>query len=459
MKKTLFSLLLAFWGSSITVCFAAGSFGFEAEYRADYSDNALQDEEDQDKVEELTNNYRVSASGLYRGSRNESSFVANLELIDYTDDTAEDVALSSFIGASEFALTRRSVSWIFVDALGYYDNEPSLGLKKRDLDRVNFFLTGPKIRYDLDSDTELGFSLYYLNRDRQGEQEDYNQYDARLSWEFQPSNRSALGLELRSEHTQFVDQSFDTDYSISSLISFYQYRTLANTYSIALGGTYLERLDGEQQETSGSFDAEWDHAFTRRSRMQLSAGYNLSDESILTTSAISGDGTFDQDDEGLFYESSLSARYSFDGIYADFNFGLTARSLEFIGDNAGAASFNNDHESYALNAGYLRYIGRYNTLELGFSAEHKQYIEEDFDETLFVSKVIFGREIGRTLKLNLGLELQQGSGNVPRANTVSEEQEYDEFLVTLGILWEPRRIKQANRQQSNAFDLGLIGSR
>ncbi len=436
----------------------AGSLGMDAEYRADYSTNTFQDEIEDDQLEELTHNYRVSFFGATSGAKSQSNFIANLEYIDYQDDTDDDVALTSFIGSSEIAISTRSLSWIFVDALGYFDPSPRLSFNQRDRERVNYFLTGPKFKYAIDSDSEVGTRLFYINQDRIGSANDYDQFNFNAYWDQAKSLRDNWGVEVLHRQRKHPTNNTSPDFTLSDLSTYYRRRTQSDRYIISVGATLLdEQDDARENEVSGNFNLGWEHLFTRRVGIETSGGINLRDDMVLSTPAISSTGTFEQDDQtGLFYEKSLESRAFYTGVYSQIEIGIEGRSLDYINNGQGNLLLDNDQNTYRLFSKYQRFIGRTMTFDLGLEAEQRDYSDNDFEESLLTANASLNRKLARTLDLQFELQFLRGISNLPLETLASEEREFDEYIFSIGLFWEPSSSRVTSRESSEFFDLSLI---
>lgn len=435
--------------------YAAG-VGYDAEYRADYTDNVFLAQGDEDKIDELTHNYRVSLFGDISKGKAQANFIANLEYKDYQDDTSDDRALSSFIGVSEIALTSRSLSWIIADALGYYDPDPGLRFDTRDQQRVNYFMTGPVMSYAIGANNDINGKLLYTNHDRAGETEDFDKVNASLGWSKYLNNRVNIGLDLDHILMLYKPDASRGDYTTTELKGLYRRAGAVNSFDLSVGATHLETEDAAS-ESSGTFNALWEHLFTRRFGSDLEAGYNLTEGSVLNDTQLNATGQFDSSDEsGLFYESMAGARLFYRGIRSDVDFGLEGRQLEYV-DGPQETSFqNNDHDTYRGYLNWRRLSGRALTFKAGFEAAQKNYVEGGYQDTLYTSELGLDYAVNRNLDLTSGIEYAIGESDLPAADGSVGLREYDEFQVSVGLHWDPFKRRRAAEIDTSFADLGLI---
>ena len=434
----------------------AAGVGYDAEYRADYTDNAFLAQGDEEKVDELTHNYRVSLFGDLSAGKAQTQFVANLEYKDYQDDLSEDTALSSFIGVSEIALTSRTLSWIVADALGYYDSDPGLRFDSRNQERVNYFMTGPVLSYAIGANNDINGKLLYTNHDREGDDEDYDKVNANLGWSKYLNNRENIGLDL--DHTLMVykDGAERGDYTTTDLKALYRRGGVADSYQLSVGVTHLETENGST-DTSGVFNALWEHLFTRRVGSDLEAGYNLTEASVLNDTRLNATGQFDSADEsGLFYESMAAARLFYRGIRSEVAFGLEARQLEYV-DGPQVTSFQeNDHNTYRSYLDLTRLAGRSLTFKAGFEAAQKDYVDSGYTDTLYTTELGLDYALNRSLDLTTGIEYFVGESDLPAADGTEGLRDYDEFQATIGLHWDPFKRRRSVELDTSFADLGLI---
>ena len=432
-----------------------GMIGYDAEYRADYTDNAFQSQSNENKVDELTHNYRLSFFGNLTGSRSKSDFIATMEYRDYQDDTSSDKALSSFLGSSEIALTSRTLSWYVADALGYFDSDPNLRFNTRDQERVNYFVTGPKVLYSIAADKDVGGKLFYTNHNRDGRDLDYDKLNLDMFWDQYLNIRDNWGVSLEHTLMLYPDEADRGDYTITDLNTYFTRKTQANIYSFTVGVSYLQTED-EKDDTSANFDVSLDHLFTRRTGLLLEAGYNLSDESVLQDTQLTQTGQFEATDEsGLFYESRLGAKYYYKGVRSDFDFGGEARELEYVDGPQQSALLQNDHYTYSLYTNYKRFVGRSLDVGIGLEAGHKDYIDSEFEDTLYTTTLTMDYVMSRSLDLETKVEYFQGEGNLPSADGSTGDRSYDEYLISVGLHWDPYKSRRS-RNEIDAFDLSVI---
>ncbi len=433
----------------------AATIGYDAEYRADYSDNALQSDSSEKKLEEFTNNYRLSFFGDLSAARARTHFVANLEFVDYRDDTSDDQALSSFIGSSEIALTSRTLSWVVVDALGYFDTDPGLKFNRRNQERVNYFLTGPKLQYAVGADTDIGAKLFYTNHNRDGRDEDYNQLNFATFWDQFLNVRDNWGIRLDHTLMLYQEEAERADYTITDLKTYFTRKAPSNVYNLSVGVSYLQ-TEEEETDSSGNFNAEWDHLFTRRMGLVLDSGYNLTDESVLNDTRIISSGEFKSNFErGLFYESQVAAKYYYKGVSNDLDFGVRGRALRYVDGPQLTQSLQNDHKTYTVFTNFRRFIGRSLELSLGLNAEKKDYKGDQFEETLYTTNAAIAYALTRNLDLNSRVEVLHGSGNLPSVDGRSGDRDYDEYIFSVGIHWDPYKSRRRTTDVGS-FDLSVI---
>ena len=437
---------------------AHGAIGYDAEYRADFTDNLFQiDEGTGEKTEELTHNYRLGLFGNLTGSMAKTDFIANIEFKDYQDDNFDDEALTSFIGASEIAITPRVFSWYIADALGYADTDPGLQVNTRDTERVNYFITGPQAKFEIGGDKRAGGSLYYTNHDREGGVEDYQRGNFNSYYEKTISSRSNWGLKL--EHTEMLydELSSRVDYSHSELKSYYEYNTKANVVSVTAGGSFLETdVEGADSDLTGTADISWDHLFTRRAGLLMTAGYGLSDESVLSNAQLSASGDFESDNEnGLFYETSAGATYYYKGVSTRLDIGVSGRSLEYVQEAQEATDLANDHDTYTVFTKIRRRFAESVDFIVGLSAEQKDYEDIDFEEQLYIANLASEYYFNRHLKLKAKAEFQSGDGNRFLADRTIGDREYEEYIYSIGIHWDPMKSRR-NTDRLEFFDLSII---
>ncbi len=434
----------------------AATVGYDAEYRAEFTDNAFKSPNDEEKVEELTHNYRLSLFGNLSGARSKTDFIANLEFRDYAEDTAEDEALSSFLGATEIAITSRTLSWIVADTLGYIDTDPSLKFNTRDQERVNYFVTGPNLAYQIGPDKDIGAKLLYTNHNREGRESDYDKINLDAYWDQYLNIRDNWGVNFEHSYFNYPEEARREDYTVTELSTYFTRNTQSNIYKISVGTTYL-KLDTGEDDISGNFNASWDHLFTRRTGLILSAGYDLTNDSVLNDTQLTQTGSFESDDaEGVFYEAEAGAHFYYKGIASEIDLRTAVRSLEYVDGPQQSSFLQNDHQTYSASAEYTRFVGRTLDLSLELSAEKIDYVDEDFDDILYSAIATANYRMGRNIDLLASIEYLQGEGNLPTADGSAGSNDYEEAIFTLGIHWDPYKSRRQLNNSLEYFDLSII---
>lgn len=433
------------------------AFGYDAEYRADYTDNLFRVDDGEEKTDELTHNVRLGLFGNHVTSWAKTDFLANIEYKDYQDDLFEDEALISFLGASEIAITPRVFSWYIADALGYADNDTSLAVDTRDAERVNYFITGPQAKFTVGAEHELGANLYYTHHDREDEDGNYQRVKLSSFYDKFVSSRSNWGLTLDHTEMMFDESARRVDYSHSELRTYYAYNTKADSFDVSVGASYLQTdVSGADSDTTATMDVSWNHLFTRRAGVVLSAGYNLSDESVLSNAQLNESGEFATEDEnGLFYETSAGISYYYKGVMTRMDIGVEGRALDYIEDAQTEAQFVNDHNTYLVFATVDRALSNRVTASLGVSAEQKDYTDEDFEEALYTVSAEAVYQLNRNLTLKAEAEYELGDGDVREGSGAFGEREYEEHIYSIGLHWDPFRSRR-NDDKLDFFDLSII---
>lgn len=433
----------------------AATVGYDGEYKADYTDNAFQAQGDEEKIDELTHNYRVGFFANLSGARSKTDFVANLEFVDYQDDLTEDQALSSFMGSSEIALTSRTLTWLIADALGYYDTDPGLKFNKRNQERVNYFVTGPILKHQVGPGTNIGSKLLYTNHNRNGRAEDYNKANLDISWDQHLNVRDNWGVNVDHILMLYPDEAERDDYSTTDLKVYFDRKTPSNAYAISVGGTYLQtKNDGN--DSSAIFNATWDHSFTRRTGLVLEAGYQLTDASVLNDTQLNQTGQFESSSEsGLYYEKQVGTRFRYLGVSSEFDIGIDARSLEYVDGPVQASFASNDHNTYGVSSAFRKFVGRTLNVELELAADQKEYIDTELEDKLYTASITSNYIVSRSLEMSLKLEHQEGEGNLPSADGTTGVRTYDENIVSIGIHWDPYKSRRST-QGASEFNLSII---
>ena len=460
--------LLALLLALVTPPAVALELGFEAYTSVVATDNVGGDDEgDPDKEDALIGTAAFGVYGEQRSRAVSAGFEGEIDARRRLDDEDQrDVdTVTRFLGAAEFRLTPRALTWYVGDILGGVrldDAVQPISDDTGDVRRRNVFVTGPELDYALDPDTRLASRLLYVNQSEEGDALE-TLWNASVDWRRDTTPGSYFGLSLSDIYTDNVEEetddagegvpvgagpaAADSDFNRVSAAAYWnRVRGFLELYG-QIGAT---RYDTDEDSLNGL------NAVLRATRtlgpdttLAIELARDLSDQTLSTVESLVDDGTGLQPEaEGFFDETRVEAVYALTSTRtsADLGLGVARRDYRLLtGDDgvalAGANGGEDQVQGYAFGFLTRALTPRLRT-ELGARYERQSYDDRDDEADSILGSVRLVYRFARSFEVEAGYVFDRAEGVETRLDPASdallrEPIDVTENRATLGIRWAP----------------------
>lgn len=409
--------------------------GFEARALYEASDNFRQ----ADTGEEEDASFGFASIGVFGeqlGTFASGGFRGEIDARKRLDDSDDDVdTITSFLGAVEFQLTPRVLSWYVGDVLGSVRaddaDQPATDFQTR---RRNVFVTGPQVEWQIDVANRLDARLLYVNQSEDGDELEtlYNGFV-----EYTRERVAGRRIGVRASDV-YIDASALDDQDDVNRVSgslFLERERGFWTVSAEAGAT---RYDEGDQIVDGSL---LEFGVLRQlgpiSTVGLTLGRDLSDQTLGTVTGLLADGAASQQDvAGIFQRTRAELVYALTAASVSFNAGAGIAELDYQTVDVGLADDQDQTETYAF-ADLSRSFGARWRLQAGARFEQERFdnVPDRTDSLLgFVGAVY---RLSRSLELEANYLFDQLDGRQTDAGGVLGDVERTENRAGIGLRWAP----------------------
>ncbi len=462
LTKTIVKILPSFSAATLALCclfnFAPASaldIGFELSARGAISDNLFQDNigDEEEGAATLT---EMQVFGSHQSRNLIAGFQGEIGLrrrLSDDDDRSDSTTLTRFFGSAEFALTR-STSWFFADVLGgTRDNDTIITDDETEEfdNRRNVLITGPQIKWELDSIRELQGHLFLIdNSDDEGT--DFAQlYELELDYTQQFQAGWLWGLRLENFLVDASDESVEPSFNRTTLgVTAVRVRN-TNQWTAFLGATRFQADDELAFETNGaSASLRFERTSTDVSTFFIEGSREIVDQTLNETDTLLGTGTAESTDlPGIFTDSVLRGGYEFktslSSLTAEIGVGLSDFEAVFEGgDIIGLEGDAQDQQRLFANFNVFRSVTPKISLSATVGHSQEELLEgDDFTESTFgILSLQYQISTSFTLQASYLHEILQGLNT---NDLIEDFTDSNENRVFLSLTYAPPT--RANKEQ------------
>lgn len=286
----------------------------------------------------MTNELSLGVFGEHTARRYTGGFDANILIRNRTsdDDTSSDNTITRFLGALEYSITPRGLSWYFGDVLGTVLPEgqlQALDIDNDDLVRRNVFITGPELNFELDEASRINARLLYVNQSDDRDIELETVYSLSAGYESELSSADRWGWLLSDIFTQnpevdSLTQVQESDYNRLSAGLYWGRARAINEYYLQAG---LTRYTVDDDTVDGaSIQGIFTRALSPQSSVSFSVGQDLSDATLTGIEALTSEGVATEDNvDAIVLETSVTMEYRFDSAFMALDAALGYRESDY----------------------------------------------------------------------------------------------------------------------------------
>ena len=432
--------------------------GFEAYTSIIATDNVGGD----DSPDEEDGLIGTAALGVYGEQRSRAATAAFEGEIDarrrFDDQDQRDIdTVTRFLGAAEFRLTPRALTWYVGDILGGVrldDAVQPISDNTGDVRRRNVFVTGPALDIALDADTRLASRLLYVNQSEEGDALE-TLWNASVDWRRETTPGSYFGLSLGDIYTDNVEEA-DADVAEPDFnrLSAAAYWNRVRGFVELYGQIGVTRYDTDRDSLNGLNAAlRATRTLGPDSSVSLGLSRDLSDQTLATVESLVEDGGGLQPEaDGFFDETRVELVYALKSSRAsvDLGAGVAQRDYRLIaGDDGFALAGASEDQTQGYAFGSLsRSLTPRLRAELGARYERQSHDDRDDEADSILGSARLLYRVARSFELEAGYVFDKAEGvatELDAATGALEREPIDvtENRVTLGIRWAPP--SRANR--------------
>ena len=435
---------------------AALELGFEAYTSLIATDNVGGDDEgDADREDALIGTAAFGVYGEQRSRSVDAGFEGEIDARRRLDDEEQrDVdTVTRFLGAAEFRLTPRALTWYVGDILGGVrldDAVQPISDDDGDVRRRNVFVTGPELDYALDPDTRLASRLLYVNQSEEGDALE-TLWNASVDWRRDTTPGSYFGLSLSDIYTDDIEDP-DTDVAEADFnrVSAAAYWNRLRGFLELYGQIGATRYDTDEESLNGLNAAlRATRALGPDSTLTIELARDLSDQTLSTVESLVDDGNGLQPEaEGFFDETRLEAVYALTSTRAsaDLGVGVARRDYRLPSDDDGLAPAGEDGGQDQIQGYAFGFLSRALTprlrTELGARYERQSLDDRDDESDSLLGSVRLVYRLARSFEVEAGYVFDRAEGVDTRLDPAGgprlrESIDATENRVTLGLRWAP----------------------
>lgn len=415
--------------------------GFELSARGAISDNLFQDNSglEEEGAATLT---EMLVFGSHESQRFVAGFQGELGLrrrLSDDDERDDSTTMTRFFGSAEFALTR-SISWFFGDVLGGTRENDTLVTddETEEFDnRRNVLITGPQIKWEIDSVRDLESHLYVIDNSDDADTEFAQLIEFELDYTQQFQAGWLWGLRLENFVVSGSEDVNDPDFTRATVgVSAVRSRN-TNTWTGFLGATRFQ-VDGDTDfdTTGATASLRFERTATDTSTFFIEASRSIVDQTLNETETLIGTGTAETTEvPGIFNENILRVGYRFAETTSSLNVELGAGLSDFeaVFENGQIIEMGADEQDQDRYFGSLSYFRTFtpklsSTLTLGHTQE--QFLEQDdFTQSTFgILSLQYRLSTSFTLRANYIHEILEGLNSNDVIEDVTDSNENRVFL-------------------------------
>ena len=417
--------------------------GFEARALVQRSDNIGFD----DAGEEDAGTLGFATVGLFgdrRSPRIDLGFSGEIDTRRRLDDEDDDWdSISRFLGAAEFRITPRALTWYVGDVLGgVLDDtlQPVDGFETR---RRNVFVTGPALETPLGAFGRLDARLLYVNQSEEGDELE-TLYSGYAEYRRERVVGRFLGVKGSNVFTDAPQASGELDFN----------RTSAAALAGRERGPWA--LYGELGATAYATDDESVSGVAALGRVTrvlgpeslvaLTLSRDLNDQTLGTVEGLIADGVGErQDADGIFVETRVALEYSSDGASVNALAGIGVADIDYELEVEGDAFSELADDQDQLQGLAYAALGRAlsptlrGELAVDYRREEFDIGPDELTSVLATARLLW--RFSRSFELEGSYLVDRATGTETRADedgvALARDVDRTENRVGIGIRWAP----------------------
>lgn len=431
--------LLCFSGAALAL-----DIGFESQLGVSISDNVL----GADAGSELEGQIGTAQFGVFgeqKGTTIRGAFSGELYSQRRLDDPDDEFsAVTQFIGAAEWNITPRTISWYVGDIIGGVRADDALqSIDDTDEPRRNVFVTGPQFTYELDSFSRLNARFLYINQSQDDTQLEAL-YDSTASWEFDTDRGNTWGLRFGNIYTDNPEENLEGDFNRFSVSGYWRRDRGRNRYEAQLGGTRYDTEDTSINGANARFT--FNRQLSAQTAVSVALTRDLRDETLTTLETLFEDGTgIAPDGDGFFDETRLDLTYLFKSVDTNFDasVGVGQSDFRLLADNAGlfVDGDSEDRNNFYASGSISRSFTPRTTLTAKLSYEAQDFINRVDNNQSLLGTLEYGYQLTRSFQLQASYRGIVSDGertrNAGAGDQLVELIDVIENRVTVGLRWAP----------------------
>lgn len=220
----------------------------------------------------------TSLSYLDQSLRSIIDIRANMDYVEYVDDSFESELVGGFDGRVRFFLVPERVSWIIRDNFGQRVIDPLARPNPGNREDINYFSTGPTFRMPVGNRNFARLAgQYSIVTFEESSAFDSDRILLQAQFGREIRSDTTLSLNVENEETKFDNAGMSSDFEV--LDSFLRYAVLStrNDITIDVGFTRLESDDGQAGD-GVLLRADWTRFISPTTSFAAGAGSRYSDQ-------------------------------------------------------------------------------------------------------------------------------------------------------------------------------------
>lgn len=431
---------------------SAFDIGFKSEFAVDASDNVgAQNAGEEEGGSAAYGEFAVF--GIHETNRLDAGFNGEILTVRHfgAEPNEQESTITKFMGAAEYQITPRSLSWYAGNIMGSVRGSDALQPIDEFQDtRRNVFATGPALEYRTSSFSTLKTRFLYVTQYQDGENLP-TIYNTQASWNYNAAAGNVWGVRLSDVYTDNPVEILESDINRLSLVGTWSRQRGDQQYSAQLGGTrYTTVID---QVLGLNLQVKAARGFGERNTVSIVLGQDLREQSINTVERILSDGSsFTPDGDGFFDQTKLEVILDQNSVGSNINLkvGVSQADYRLLSNDAELGARGNLLDKVNLNAAarYSKAITERTNLSASVSYQEQEFDNRDDSSSSLLTFVEVSHRLTRSVELNAGYKSRNGSGSRAvffNGNNIGNElTDKTENRFTIGVRWAPpTRASQA----------------
>jgi len=365
---------------------------------------------------------------LRDGARFDVNALADIDWLEYQDDTFDGDALGYFDGAASYAFVPETFLWVARQTFGQLVSDPLRAYTPDNLENISFFSTGPDATFQFSEATRLRvFGLYSIT-DFQESPTDNEQLFGGLELTRKVSRDSSVGISATANRVEFDNTNLNSDYDLQTAFVSYSVQSLRTQLSADLGISRVaddgETSDGTLVRVSASRRLSASTNAFLRVRQQFSNAGNLFREGLDPTNP--SDPSIGIASGEAFEERGAGLGWNLQRVRTELGIGADWSEERYERQDA------LDRTVLRVDGYLVRRLGPSITLRGEARWEDEEFDNAQFDDDKLTLGASIGWQIGRSYALDFRYDYAD--------RTVSaQDGDYTENRLGIRFLYRPVR--------------------